>query len=493
MRWKRCLVVGVVLLAICMAVVGIFGRTYTWKQELYVALPSTDDLQVTLGQDDEIIRIEDVRLDGKVVEVTVSGITRGRAFVTLSSPLMEGSHPTAWFDVHPGGIITQDRFFGKCTGGIVFPLAALVLCAYVMFELVRAYRRSMARNLYRYRNVTGLGLIIFLAFVILALALAVPQTGGLDDTVRCLMESTAFLTYLVLPLAFVVSLVVMVTSARLMRREGRTWRNMLGVILGAVLCLLTLLPEVLYTFLLRTMIWDIFQETSVARHVHMFLENGIFTIVAYLECILAATIILAVKAARRVPEFDRDYVLILGCQVAEDGSLPPLLRGRADRALEFAEAQVEAGGPEPVFVPSGGKGADEVCAEGVAIARYLISCGVPEERILIEDRSASTEENLRFSLDLIREDALARGIEDPKIAFSTTNYHVFRTGLLATEQGIAMEGIGAPTKSYFWINAFVREFIATLYEERKVHLVVILGSFAAVAAMVLVNYLSLVL
>ena len=208
MRWKRCLVVGVVLLAICVAVVGIFGRTYTWKQELYVALPSTDDLQVTLNQDDEIIRIEDVRLDGKVVEVTVSGVAPGRAFVTLWSPLMEGSHPTARFDVHSGGVITQDRFFGKCTGGIVFPLAALVFCGYVMVELVRAYRRSMAHNLYRYRNVTGLGLIIFLAFVILALALAVPQTGGLDDTVRRLMESTAFLTYLVLPLAFVVSLVV---------------------------------------------------------------------------------------------------------------------------------------------------------------------------------------------------------------------------------------------------------------------------------------------
>ena len=51
----------------------------------------------------------------------------------------------------------------------------------------------------------------------------------------------------------------------------------------------------------------------------------------------------------------------------------------------------------------------------------------------------------------------------------------------------------SPTKSYFWVNAFVREFIATLYEERKVHLIIILGSFAAVAAMVLVNYLSLVL
>ena len=44
---------------------------------------------------------------------------------------------------------------------------------------------------------------------------------------------------------------------------------------------------------------------------------------------------------------------------------------------------------------------------------------------------------------------------DPKIAFSTTNYHVFRSGVFASRQGIRAEGIGAKTKIYFWINAFI--------------------------------------
>ena len=73
---------------------------------------------------------------------------------------------------------------------------------------------------------------------------------------------------------------------------------------------------------------------------------------AYLECILLATVILAVKAARHVPPFDREYVLILGSQINRDGTLTKLLQGRADRALEFAEMQRQAGGPDPVFVPS---------------------------------------------------------------------------------------------------------------------------------------------
>ena len=58
-------------------------------------------------------------------------------------------------------------------------------------------------------------------------------------------------------------------------------------------------------------------------------------------------------------------------------------------------------------------------------------------------------------------------IEKPRIAFSTTNYHVLRSGLIATSQGIAAEGIGSLTRTYFWINAFIREFIANLVAEKK--------------------------
>jgi hypothetical protein len=61
--------------------------------------------------------------------------------------------------------------------------------------------------------------------------------------------------------------------------------------------------------------------------------------------------------------------------------------------------------------------------------------------------------------------------EDAQIGFSTTNYHVFRAGNIACEQGIDMEGIGARTRSYFWINAFIREFIATMIAEKRKHFV----------------------
>ena len=65
------------------------------------------------------------------------------------------------------------------------------------------------------------------------------------------------------------------------------------------------------------------------------------------------------------------------------------------------------------------------------------------------------------------------GNRDAKVAFSTSGYHVFRSGYIASNLGLNSEGIGAKTKVYFWINAFIRELIETLYYEKKKHLLVV--------------------
>ena len=80
--------------------------------------------------------------------------------------------------------------------------------------------------------------------------------------------------------------------------------------------------------------------------------------------------------------------------------------------------------------------------------------------------------------------------DDPKIAFSTTNYHVFRSGVFASRQGIRAEGIGAKTKRYFWINAFIREFIAALVSEWKTHIAIIMTWIVIIILMVGIVYFS---
>ena len=232
---------------------------------------------------------------------------------------------------------------------------------------------------------------------------------------------------------------------------------------------------------------DVHNENGIALYIELFVENAMLALTSYLEFILVGTIILSTKAARRIPSFDKDYILILGCQIKKDGTLTNLLKSRADRAIEFAKIQKEKTGKDIVFVPSGGKGNDEVISEAEAIRNYLIETGIDESSIIVENKSANTFENLTNSMELIRKEAKTG---DPKIAFSTTNYHVFRSGYFASQQGIKAEGIGAKTKRYFWINAFIREFIAALASEWKTHFAIIMGWIIIIISMVGIVYVS---
>ena len=272
-----------------------------------------------------------------------------------------------------------------------------------------------------------------------------------------------------------------------MKNEGRNWKNMLGCILGIMVCVGTVFPRILGEFLQQTTIVDVHNQNGVALYMELFVENAILAATAYLECILIGTIVLSTKAARKIPSFDKDYILILGCQIKKDGTLTNLLKSRADRAVEFAKMQKNAVKKDITFIPSGGKGDDEIIAEADAIKNYLVSIGVPENSILVENKSQNTYENLRNSMELIRNHTKN---DDPKIAFSTTNYHVFRTGVFASQQGIKAEGIGAKTKRYFWINAFIREFIAALVSEWKTHIAIIMTWIVIIILMVGIVYFS---
>jgi len=100
--------------------------------------------------------------------------------------------------------------------------------------------------------------------------------------------------------------------------------------------------------------------------------------------------------------------------------------------------------------------------------RYLLSRSVPGDCILCEDRSASTLQNMRFSRELIE----ARG--GGRVLFSTTNYHVFRSGVWASDAGLPAEGIGSRTKWWFWPNAFMRECAGLLLARWKQELLLLL-------------------
>lgn len=489
------LILAILLIIACYIYAISVGKVYTCRINNVERVTSHgESITAILDKDNnetDMIEVLVAHSDGDTAYVTVRAKdpenNNGRVYVALTSGDEMSSMEIVY--VHKSGIITAGDFFGDFTGCYVIRICIAVYVALLLADCIYKYRKSLKECLYRYENILLCGLIIFLAgnllmFVINLIVVPRMEFYSVLGSFIGFLSSFAMLTT---PLALIMAVLTTISNFKLLAKEGRTWRNTLGIILGFLLCAATVTPLFISDFLQNTRLIDVHQWTGTGRFVGMLIENTAGIIVVYFECILAGSIILGFRAARHVPAFDKDYILILGCQIRKDGTLTKLLQSRADRAIEFAAMQKKATGKGITFVPSGGKGSDEVISEGEAIGNYLRSQGIAESDILVENTSANTYENFRNSVKLINRTCVKK---DPRIAFSTTNYHVFRSGFLATGQGIETEGIGSRTKSYFWVNAFIREFIATMFYERRTHLLVFAVLMIINIAVVLMTYMS---
>jgi uncharacterized SAM-binding protein YcdF (DUF218 family) len=151
-------------------------------------------------------------------------------------------------------------------------------------------------------------------------------------------------------------------------------------------------------------------------------------------------------------EQDCDYVIVLGAGV--NGTVPSLsLRERINGAYDYLVKH-----PDAVCVVSGGQGNNELISEAQCMFNELTRMGIGEDRIWMEDQSTSTRENLRFSLALIQE---RTGVKPARIGLVSSEYHLFRAGLMAGDEGVTALGIPARTS---WIslriNYFLREIVA---------------------------------
>ncbi|NJP40314.1 YdcF family protein [Oscillospiraceae bacterium HV4-5-C5C] len=149
-----------------------------------------------------------------------------------------------------------------------------------------------------------------------------------------------------------------------------------------------------------------------------------------------------------------DYILVLGAGLQDGWAVTPLLAGRIKKALKvFRRA-----GSRPTIIVSGGQGEDERRPEAWAMREYLLRSGVAERQIVCEDRSRNTRENLQFCQQLMDR----QRPQGYNCVFVTSDYHVFRTALLARQLKLKAQGVGSATALYYWPNAFVREYLAIM-------------------------------
>lgn len=145
-----------------------------------------------------------------------------------------------------------------------------------------------------------------------------------------------------------------------------------------------------------------------------------------------------------------DYIIVLGAHV-NGTRLSKALLERTRRALEYLERN-----PDTKAVLSGGQGEGETVSEAQAMREYLTSHGISENRLILEDRSTNTKENLDFSLIKI-------GNLHASIGIVTNHFHVFRGVAIGKKCGCTdICGIPSRYRSWRLLIYIPREILAVI-------------------------------
>lgn len=256
---------------------------------------------------------------------------------------------------------------------------------------------------------------------------------------------------------------MMAATSRKQGGRERLWRAAAGV-LGALLLIWALIPLLRHIMnvgvaalgaagllLLIGAIWFGEAKRLLAyiwnrRWLRFMLLVVCGVVVVLLVLFIVVSGLMLHAAAEKAPENATVIVLGAGLQ----GNQPSrMLRDRLDAAARYLEAN-----PESVCIVSGGQGADEICTEASVMRRYLLEKGIGEERVLMEDQSTSTAENLRFSRELIE----SRGLSD-RVVIATQEFHQYRAQSFAKQEGLQEAGACTCRTPLYLLGCYwVREF-----------------------------------
>ena len=327
-------------------------------------------------------------------------------------------------------------------------------------------RKQYERQKYSYLIIMNLGLVIFININIIRqinLLIQNWKVFEIIDIYHNTLKSFSYFAMLTLPCIIILSIYSIISNIILIKKEGLHPNKLLGIVMGIFSLIGLFFTQSIY-FILNNIL-----SGTALNYIKYSLDICINASVSYLYTLILATLYCNVKASNHIPKYDKDYIIILGCKVMSNSALTPLLKGRVDKAIEFGKKQFEENNKKIIYIPSGGQGEDEITSEAEAMQKYLVKQGIEKNQIIIENKSSNTYENIKYSKKIIDNKN-----KKARVCFSTTNYHVFRSGIIANEQGLDCEGIGSKTKWYFYTNALIREFIANLVQERKKHIILLL-------------------
>ena len=335
----------------------------------------------------------------------------------------------------------------------LLPAAALWALFYYAFQKDRS----------RYRNCY----LLFLA-LLGTVPFVLSLFGDNMGSALLFLVSATLIALLIVPFFLIHNGVVM------LRREGRHPAHLLSLALGiAILIGETATAAIVLRYSTTTTLDGTFWRSGWFVAGSLVSVTVIYGSMAFLIFMIYTLFLQPIPRKR-----DFDYVIIHGAGLLRGDQLSKLLRDRVDKAIQVYRKDPTP----PKLIPSGGQGGDETISEAEAMRRYLLQQGIPEADILMEDQSATTLENLRFSRQILD------GQEGRKYtALVTSNYHVYRALRYCRRIGLHCTGIGSRVAFYYWPSALIREFIA-IHTEKKHALLFVLGWLACIALVLLILF-----
>ena len=186
--------------------------------------------------------------------------------------------------------------------------------------------------------------------------------------------------------------------------------------------------------------------------------NKIFkTVLGTCAAVLAAPAVLYFPAviydSTKKYDDDCEYLMILGSVILGEDTPSGQLVERMDRAVVYLKSHSNA----KAVCCGGCFRKEQKVSEAQIIKNYLMNNGIEEERILLEDKSTTTYENFEFALKIIADDS-GKSVEETKIAYLTSDYHIFRSGIIAKQSGIKdVLRVSAKSESLKW-KRYLREY-----------------------------------
>ena len=304
------------------------------------------------------------------------------------------------------------------------------ICLTLAVALTVVLIGSVLKEPRRYRNLVFLDAIVLLLFG--ALAQLTKKKKPLQIAIRLFV-------YLFVPLtAAMVGVLLVGDGIVMILKEGKGIGALLPILMGGGM--------------LAGMTLAVMAAKHVIRPGRILRAAlGVVVLMTFYVSLTFGTFAFFGNLASHVPpQEDYDYIIVHGCGIFGD-RMTPLLKGRVDKALTLYQ---KSGKP---LVLSGGMGAGETVTEAQAMHDYLLAQGVPESDMILEDQSTTTRENLLNVQKMLDTDSVKH-----RYVCVTSDYHVFRTSMLARHMGLDMQGVGSTTALYYWPSAMIREYAAVM-------------------------------